>query len=65
MSDLETSYVSASPTREPKTEAERALLKSLHVMFTVYDFTRLDRISLSRDIIAALEAAEAITGTSK
>ncbi len=60
MDALPASYVSNAPQREPKTDAESALLKSLHVMFMVYDFTRLDRVSLSRDIIAALEAAEKI-----
>lgn len=62
MSDtVQTSYVDEQATaRAPKTDAERALLKSLNIMFTVYDFTRLDRISLSRDIIAALDAAERI-----
>jgi tRNA(Leu) C34 or U34 (ribose-2'-O)-methylase TrmL len=55
---LPMSHVSEEPKRIPKSEAERALLRELVVMFTVYDFTRPDRVSLSRSIIAALEAAE-------
>jgi hypothetical protein len=61
MDALPQSFVNEAPQRAPKTDAERALLKSIQIMFTVYDFTRLDRISLSRDIIAALEAAEKLT----
>ena len=60
MDALPASYVSDKPQRIPKTDAERALLKSLQIMFIVYDFTTNDRVSLSRDIIAALEAAEKI-----
>jgi hypothetical protein len=60
MNAMPASYTSDAHRREPKTDAERALLKSLQIMFVVYDFTRLDRVSLSRDIIAALEAAEKI-----
>lgn len=58
MDALPASFVSSAPRREPKTDAERELLKDLQIMFTVYDFTTPDRISLSRSIIAALEAAE-------
>lgn len=58
MDGLETSHLSDAPRREPKTDAERELLKTLHTMFTVYDFARPDRVCLSRSIIAALDAAE-------
>lgn len=60
MDALPASYLSDKPRREPKTDAERTLLKDIQIMFMVYDFTTPDRISLSRSIIAALEAAEKI-----
>lgn len=58
MDALPNSHLSDTPKREPKSDAERLLLKELQTMFIVYDFTRPDRVSLSRAIIAALEAAE-------
>ena len=58
MGELKSSHLSEQPRREPKTDAERELLKDLHTIFMVYDFTRTDRVSLLRSIIAALEAAE-------
>lgn len=57
---METSFVDPTLQREPKTEAEAALRKELLTFFEVYEFTRPDRVSLVRSIIAALDAAEKI-----
>lgn len=54
------SYVTHILRREPKTDAERSLLKEIQTIFIVYDFTEPDRIALGRAIIGALEAAEKI-----
>ena len=63
MSDMSTSFVNAdAPRREPKTDAERQLLEDIQLFFAVYEFSKNDRISLARSIIAALDAAEQIGG---
>ena len=58
MSDqsLPYSFVSTDQ-RKPETDEERELIKQLHLLFMIYDVERLDRISISRAIIDALEAA--------
>lgn len=53
-----TSYLSDKPTRKAETEAEQQLLTVLWAISDVYEVTRIDRIALSRAIIAALEAAK-------
>jgi len=53
---METSYVSTK-TRKPKTDAERTMLQTLNVLFEVYGVSKVDQVSLARDLVAALDAA--------